>query len=132
MSPWSCKQEPMSKSPQSMQAIPLQDHRLSEDMNLRSHHSEMMFKSEMPTVNPVFHNHSSMLPTAAKTEERVPSPEQLEQQKDQDYTCHLDKWKPSMNCASSATPPCCYQLKLLWRYTMSPATDTLSLGSLGK
>ena len=103
------KEEPVSKSPQLMQAILLWDH-----------------CPKMPTVNPVFHNQSSVPPTAAKTEERAPLPEQLEQQKDWDYTCLLDKWKPSTNCASSAVPlPAQAPMEIC--NVMSLATDSLTL-----
>ena len=59
-------------------AAPLQDHRSSEDTNLRSRHSETTFKSGMPTVDPVFRNHFSTPLAAGKTEERAPSLERLE------------------------------------------------------
>ena len=102
------KKEPRSGSPEERQALLLQDHCASEDTNLRSCHSE--------TTTP---------PAICKTEERAPSPEHLEWQKDQDYICSLDK-----NCVSSAA-------SLLAQAPVktlddTPWMDTLSTGLSGE
>ena len=102
------KKEPRSGSPQERQALLLQDRCASEDMNLRSHHSE-----------------TTTLPAIRKTEERAPLPEHLEWQKDWDYICSLDK-----NCVSSATSLLAQApVKTL---DNTPWMDTLSTGLSGK
>ena len=90
------KKDLKSVSPQERHALPLRIHCSSEDLNHRSHHLEITFKSETPTGNPVFHDRLSTPLAAGKMEERAPSLEQLDREKDQDYLCSLDK-----NCASS-------------------------------